>query len=114
MNHLFVGAMLPFFIAAALYVKRGFRASLRLLILTPVFMAFGSTWAVFPDLPRIAGWHRLAERLAGTDPRIDIFFWHYTLNLHETGSPWYAVGFVLMLGCLLLAAWRELYVLEEE
>ena len=112
MNHLFIGAVFPFLIGLLIYSARRFRASLPLLILTPFGMVACATWAVLPDLPRTFG-------LAGYDdtismnPAIDIFFWHYTINLHESYSPWFNIGFVAMVAALLWAAWRELHLLEK-
>lgn len=111
MNHLVFGSVWPFLVAVILFLRSGCRASLSLLVLTPVAMVVCATWAVLPDLTRTFG-------LAGynTDismnPAIDIFFLHYTLNLHESYSPWLNVAFVAMPLTLLLAAWRELHLLE--
>jgi hypothetical protein len=113
MNHILVGSALPFLIGSLLYLLNGRRASVRGLILTPLAMAVCSTWAVAPDLPRIVGWHSLDQRLASTNPWIDIFFWHHTINLHETTCTWYNVAFVGMLAGLFLAAWRELRIAEQ-
>jgi hypothetical protein len=112
MNHLTVGALIPFVIGCVLYVKRGFRAGAGMLTCVPLAMFLCATWAVLPDLPRTFG-------LAGYDPgisanpRIDVFFWHYTLNLHETDNPVFTVVFVGMALCLFAAAWRELYLGEK-
>ena len=112
MNHLLVGSAIPFIIACLIYVARRRHASVLWLVLTPVAMVLCATWAVLPDLPRTFG-------LAGYDasvsanPRIDIFFWHYTINSHETASPWYSVGFVVMVVILFAIAWRELRLTEE-
>lgn len=113
MNHLLAGALIPFAVAAVVYLARGCRASLRFLLLTPLAMFLGAVWAVIPDLPRIIGWHTMDRRLASTQPWIDIFVWHYTINSHETPSPWYSVGFVVMMAALLAVAWRELRRMEE-
>lgn len=113
MNHLFVGAVFPFLIGLLVYgLKRG-RASLALLILTPLGMFLCATWAVLPDLPRTFGLAAFDDRIS-MNPVIDIFFWHYTLNLHESYSPWFNIGFVVMLAALFGAAWRELRALETE
>ncbi len=111
MNHIVLGATLPFLIAAALYARARFRASLRLLVLAPVFMTLGGGWAVAPDIPRMLRLQGLYERLHQS-PRIDIFLWHYSIDQVETDSPLYPVAFVLMGLCLFVAAWRELHLLE--
>ncbi|MDA0991433.1 MAG: hypothetical protein O3A51_11865 [Verrucomicrobia bacterium] len=113
MNHILAGCVLPFVIGVVCFFRSGRRASLRLLILTPFFMFLGATWAVLPDLPRTFG-------LAGFDhdismnPIIDIFCFHYTINQHESYSPWFNMGFVGMLAALFWAAWRELRFVEEQ
>lgn len=107
MNHALLGALFPFALALAWYLLRGARATFRMLILTPSAMAACGVWASIPDLPRLVGWHALYLRLA-EDPRINIFFWHYTLDQVEAGSSWYAGGVFLMGLALMLAALREL------
>ena len=106
MNHVLLGASIPFAIAALIYVMRGCRAGLVMLILTPLAMALLATWAVAPDLPRVLGFHGLYMRLY-LDPRMDIFFWHYSIDQVETESRGYAVGIALEALALLAAAVRE-------
>jgi len=114
MNHILTGCSFPFAAAMLVYLLRKRRASIGLLLATPAMMALCAAWAVLPDLPRIIGWDALDMRMAAADnPWIDIFFWHYTINLHESYSPWFSVGFVFMLACLFLAGWRELKLAEE-
>lgn len=112
MNHLFVGSAIPFVVALGWYLRRGCRASPRLLIGAPVAMFLGATWAVLPDLPRTFGFGEFRHDVA-MDPAIDVFFWHYTLNLHESSSPGFSVGVVALVVALLAAAWRELRLLEK-
>jgi hypothetical protein len=107
MNHALLGASIPFLVALALYLRRGGRASLRLLILTPLAMTFMALWASAPDLPRALGFHDLYLRLS-FDPRINIFLWHYTIDQIETESSWYSAGIVLEAAALMAAAIREL------
>ena len=95
-----------------MYARRGCRASFRFLVLTPVCMVLGATWSVAPDLPRIVGLRGLDRMLASTNPWIDVFFFHYTINCHESSSPWFNVAFVVMVICLFAAAWRELRAME--
>ncbi len=106
-NHLLIGALGPFLLALLLYTLRGGRAPLWLLIAAPLLMALGALWAVAPDLPRLFGYHDLYMRWA-FDPRMNIFFWHYSIDQRETDPPWYAAGLVLMAAALLAAAWNEL------
>ena len=113
MNHLLLGAAIPFVFGALIYALRRCRASFRMLILIPLAMAVSMLWAVAPDLPRLFGFHSLSSRLA-LDPRCNIFFWHYRIDLTETESPWHTVGFVLLFVAVVLAAWRELYLTEKE
>jgi hypothetical protein len=111
-NHLFVGALIPFLVALGWYLRRGYRASVCLLVVAPVAMFLGATWAVLPDLPRTFGFGEFRHEIA-MNPAIDIFFWHYTINQHEHPSPWFSVGMVAMVAALLAAAWRELRLLEK-
>jgi hypothetical protein len=108
MNHIVAGTLLPFIIGAAIYLIRGRRASLRLLIVTPMMMFICATWAVLPDLPRTFGFSGYDTTIS-MNPIINIFFFHYTINLYEndTDAP-YNLAFGLMLAALLYAAWREL------
>ncbi len=112
MNHALLGASFPFTIALGWYLMRHCRASMTMLIITPLAMAACGLWASVPDLPRLIGLHSLYLKLS-MDPRINIFFWHYTLDQIETESSWYAVG-VLGLGMvMMLVALRELKKQEE-
>ena len=111
MNQLLMGISVPFVFFALAYLIGGRRASVRVLIAVPAFMAAGALWAVAPDLPRLFGCMDLYMRLA-TDPRTDICLWHYTIDQLETDSPWFAVGFVVILAAMLFAAWRELRLAE--
>lgn len=112
MNQILLGSAIVFLPAAALYALRGCHASLRMLVWTPLLMAAGSLWAIAPDLPRLVGWYDLYHRLA-LDPRMNVFFWHYSIDQVEIDALWYLPAGVLMLAGLLLAAWRELYLLEK-
>jgi len=112
MNHLFVGALIPFIVAAAVYVRRRFRASAAMLLVVPASMFLGATWAVLPDLPRTFGLAGFDHEIA-MNPVIDVFFWHYTINQHESASPWFNLGFVALLSGVFFAAWRELKLTEE-
>ena len=114
MNHVDLGAFIPFVIALVIYVVRGFRASFLMLVLTPEFMAFGALWASGPDIFRVIGRHDLYNRLM-LDPRCNIFLWHYSIDRVEGGtpdSPWFVLALLVMLAALLAAAWRELYLAE--
>ena len=117
MTHIFIGTLIPFLIAAILYVRRRGRASLPLLIWTPFCMLLGATGAILPDIPRLLGRVNLYFDLRH-NPRMDIFFWHHTIDLVEGESVWYSTGMTaavaVLLGCLVLAAWRELYLSEKD
>ena len=84
-----------------------------MLILWPLLTLAGMLWAIIPDIPRLLGNNDLYFQMAG-DPRCDVFFWHYTIDLHETESPWHTAAFVLILTTLLFVAWRELATREKE
>ena len=114
MDHVFLGAALPFVIAAAIYMARGSRAGLRLLILAPLAMAALAIWASVPDIPRILGFHGLYMRL-DADPRMNVFLWHHAIDqIENESSRWPAVGIVIMGACLMAAAVRELSLREKE
>lgn len=111
MNHLLLGAAIPFLIGMAIYIHRGMRMSLPTLVMLPLSMAVTMVWAVAPDLPRLFGFIALYNRL-NIDPRCNIFFWHYSIDLVETPSPLYPALFVTMWALLLFIAWRELALRE--
>jgi len=113
MNHCLLGALIPFTVAALIYFARGCRASLRMLILTPILMAVTMTWAAIPDLPRLFGMTDLYYKLM-RNPRCDVFFWHYSIDKVETPLILYPLLFVLLWGLLLFAAWRELKLKEKD
>lgn len=112
MNHVLVGAALPYLVLATLYVRRGCRASIALLIAGPAVMVGFGLWAVIPDVPRALGMNELYYRFHQT-PRSDLFFFHYTIDqrFEQTMLP-YTVGFVLVGLSLLGVAWRELHLRE--
>jgi hypothetical protein len=113
MNQVLLGGAIPFFIALLIYALRKQRAGLPFLLLTPAAMALGILWAVIPDLPRLLGRHDLYLRWA-QDPRMDLFFWHYSIDRVELESSWYAVGLLCMAATLLAIAWRELARKEDD
>jgi hypothetical protein len=113
MNQILLGAAIPFAILFLWYAINKFRASLLTLIMAPFWMTLGAIWATLPDIPRVLGYYNLYWKMS-TNPRSDIFFWHYTIDKIETDSSLYHVG-VLILGMLLIAAaWRELKIAEEK
>jgi hypothetical protein len=112
MNHILAGCVLPFGIGLLMYFIAGRRASLKLLFFMPFLMVLGATWAVLPDLPRTFGFSGYDTDIS-MNPWIDVFCFHYTINQHESYSPWFNIGFVLMVTALLFAAWRELRRAEE-
>ena len=113
MNQLLLGASIPFILALAVYLARHCRASLTMLVLTPLAMLASAIWAVVPDLPRAFGFHDLYMRLS-RDPRCNIFYWHYSIDQMETDWAGYDVLFIAMVVLLLCAAWRETYLEEKK
>lgn len=115
MNHVLIGAGIPFLVCAIAYAARRGRASLTWLIASPIAMALGALWASIPDMPRLSHMNDLYARWY-LDPRMNIFFWHYSLDCVETDSPREIV--LVIIGCMLLvfllfaAAWRELRLRE--
>lgn len=112
MNHVLVGAALPYLVCAVLYARRGFRASIVLLIAGPLAMAAFGLWAVVPDVPRALGMDELYYRLHN-DPKSDLFFFHHTIDhkYEQTTLP-YTIVFILVGLSLLVVAWRELSLRE--
>jgi hypothetical protein len=113
MNQLLLGSAIPFAVALLIYLLRRFRAGLLTLVITPLAMMLGAVWAVVPDLPRVAGKTELYLRWS-RDPRMDLFFWHYSIDLTESDSPWYAAGIAVLYALLLAAAWQQLARTERE
>lgn len=114
MNHIVAGAIFPFLLGALLYLKHGCRASLKLLLITPVAMFACATWAVLPDLPRTFGFSGY-DTTVSMNPIINIFFFHYTINLYEGETDaLFNACFALMLAALFYAAWKELKRIEKQ
>ena len=113
MHQPLIGAAFPFLIAAVIYAFRRGRCSLPFLVVTPIVMAACAVWAIVPDIPRAIGWQSLYLRLA-RDPRMDIFFWHYTIDRYEDYYPSCNGLYAALVGALLFAAWRELRCRERE
>jgi len=111
MNHALLGASFPFAMALIWYLIRRGRASIAMLIITPLAMAACGVWASIPDLPRLIGMQSLYLKLS-FDPRINIFFWHYTIDQIETDSSWYSAGIFLLGMAVIFAALRELKIQE--
>ena len=113
MNQLLLGSAIPFGIALAIYLLHRCRVGLFMLVATPLAMLLGAVWAVIPDLPRAFGMTDLYLRWS-RDPRMNIFFWHYSIDLAESDSPWYAAGIAILYALLLAAAWQQLATAERE
>lgn len=108
MNQVLLGAAIPFVIALLIYTVRGFRASERMLWVTPLAMCVCGVWAIVPDIPRLLRMETLYLKLAA-DPRMNIFLFHYNIDQWEGEHPAaYNVAFMVMFLCLVAAAWREL------
>ncbi|MEI6808710.1 MAG: hypothetical protein WCN95_08300 [bacterium] len=113
MDHIVLGAGIPFVIGGVVYFARGRRTGLVALLLMPVLMAAGALWALAPDIPRVLGFMNLYRRL-DADPRCDVFLFHHSIDKVETDSPVYPVLFVFMLLCMLFVAWTELRKVEAD
>ena len=117
MNQIFLGASIPFGILAAVYALRQGRVGFKFLFAAPLWLVAGALWAIVPDIPRVLGvWlpgmRALYDRLA-QDPRMNIFFWHYTIDQIETDVHPYHIGVALMAIALLAAAWATVRRIEE-
>jgi hypothetical protein len=111
--HLLVGAALPFLIGIVLYLCGRFRASFRMLVVIPLSIALCMTWAIAPDFTKLFGRMDLYYAVH-RDPRIDIFFWHGSIDKIEKETPLCVLGFVLLFIAIIVAAWRELHLAEKE
>jgi hypothetical protein len=112
-NHVLIGAFLPFLICAVLYAARGFRAGGALLVLGPLAMLASGFVAIIPDLPRLWGnqvlyveWHHRSW--------CNLAWGHCAIDRHDRIDSWpgFAVLFVLCGAVILAAAWRELRLAE--
>ena len=118
MNQIFLGAAIPFCVLAVIYGLKKGRVGFRFLLAAPLLMVAGSLWAIAPDIPRVLGvWapsmRALYNRLA-MDPRMNIFFWHYTIDQIETDTLPYHIGVALLAFALLAAAWATVRRLEAD
>lgn len=113
MNHILLGAFLPFVVCAVIYVRGGFRAGPRLLVLGPLAMLVSGFWAIVPDLPRLVGdidrymtWHRSWWT--------NLCWGHGWIDRRDALDSWpYYPVLALALGAVVFGvAWRELYELE--
>jgi hypothetical protein len=116
MHQPILGATIPLVLALAVYLGLRCRAPIWLLIVTPLAMVICAIWAVVPDIPRLIGFHALYRSLA-SDPRTNIFFWHYSIDQIEAAhldamTPFFNACFALLIAALLAAAWRELHLAE--
>lgn len=110
------GAILPVLIAAIVFFARGRRASLPMLIITPVAMVACAGWAIVPDLPKLVGQMDLYYRMHA-NPWSNIFFLHLWIDAIEGTwldpyTPLFNTLFTLIAALPLLAAWRELHLRE--
>jgi hypothetical protein len=112
MNQILLGAAIPFLVLALIYAIRRGRGSLLFFACAPLWLAAGALWAVVPDLPRLLGREDLYFRLA-KDPRMDLFFWHYTIDRIEDEWFPYHIPLVILVLLLIAAAWREVRRREE-
>lgn len=111
MDHIVVASIIPFTLWLLIYICKRCRTSLASLIAFPCLMAACSLWALIPDLPRLFGLHRLyAEHRA--DPRCDIFFWHYSIDLVDRDMLLPCAVLTVMAVLIFFAAWREIHLAE--
>lgn len=113
MNHILLGASIPFAIGIIFYALNRFRASLPALIIFPFIAGLSAIWAIVPDIPRLLGMTRLYSRMS-FDPHSDIFFRHYTIDLTEAPSHWHTAGFLSLFLLLIIVAIREVYLSEKK
>jgi len=108
MNHVLIGAALPFAICALIYLKRG-RAGAGLLVLGPLAMLASGVVAVAPDLPRL--WGNQVQYVDWHHRWWSNWCWgHWWIDQHDAIENW--PGWTLIaiaMGAIVLGvAWREL------
>lgn len=115
MNHIVIGAGIPFLVGLCLYRRQGGRVGMRWLVTLPVCMALCAFWALIPDIPLLLGdvaWYVRAHR----SPWIDVFFFHGSIDALEQRvdlAPWNWMLAMAMPATLLAIAWRELALREK-
>lgn len=117
MNHLAMGALLPWLLAVAWWLWRRALVSTFFFIITPAAMTAGALWAVVPDIPRLYGNHRLYFEMH-RDPHSDIYLWHYTIDLLENhvfllSVPFWAPILALMVASMPTMALLSLHRKEQ-
>ncbi len=115
MNHIVIGAGIPFLIGLTIYVLCGGRAGMALLVVLPLAMALCGLWAILPDIPLLLG-DVEGYVHAHRSPWINIFFWHGTIDAMEQRidlAPWNWIVMMSMPIGMLLIAWRELNIREK-
>jgi hypothetical protein len=106
-----LGAALPLLVCAVIYIARGRRASLRLLVLGPLVAGLSGAWAVVPDLPRAFGDVDRYYQLHHAS-WCDVFWGHCWIDRGEIDRPWYPLAFIAVGVTILVVAWRELRRVE--
>ena len=113
MNHVLIGAFLPFCVCAAIFVANGRRAGGKLLVFGPLAMLASGFVAIVPDLPRLWGdqvlyvdWHHARW--------CNLAWGHCAIDRHDRIDSWpgFAVLFVACGAVILAVAWRELRLAE--
>lgn len=87
MNHIAMGALVPWLLMLSWWSYKRARVSVLFFLIMPLLTAAAALWAVAPDLPRLAGMNDLYLELS-RDPRMNIFLWHYTIDLYEDHLFW--------------------------
>ena len=113
MNQALLGAVWPFLVSAIIYARHGARASIAQLVWTPLAMGLCGIYAIVPDLPRAVHQYELYHTLARSR-WTDIFLFHYTIDRIEIDSSFYPAAFAAVFLCVIVAAWRELYLRERQ
>ena len=80
MNHLAIGALLPWLLAVGWWLSRKALVSPWFFVIFPLLMTAGAIWAVVPDIPRLLGNSELYFTMH-RDPQSNIYLWHYTIDL---------------------------------
>jgi hypothetical protein len=110
-----LGAALPLLVSAIWYWRRGGRASVRFLIVSPMAMLASGLWAVVPDMPRLWGDVQLYHRLHYKS-WANIFWGHQWIDFTPAVDEWkgYPLVFMAFCGVILAAVLRELRMSERD
>jgi hypothetical protein len=107
--HVLLASILPLLVFAALWWRRGRRASYASLLALPIACLASGLWAVVPDTPRL--WRDAALYVDMHHvPYCDVWWAHCTIDKHDEidSSMAFPALFVLIAIAVFAIGWREL------